>query len=100
MPGDVVKRARVLEWRYTRSILEKWRVRYWIESDPKNSGISRDAAKAAIEKAELEVRSDAEAHLMPPEAVAKMLLDVIPAANAIEVCDDGGTGVVLYRDWP
>lgn len=96
----VVRRARVYEWHLSGYILQRWRVRYWIETDPKFGGVTLEEAKAAVAKAELEVRSDENATIMPPRDVAKVLVDLIPAANSISVCDDGGTGVVVHRDWP
>lgn len=32
--------------------------------------------------------------------VAKHILQTLPRANAVEVLNDNGDGVVLYADWP
>lgn len=34
------------------------------------------------------------------QSLAEYLIEHLPDANAIEVCDISGTGTVVYRDWP
>jgi len=97
MKGEV-ERRQVVEWRFTFKDGNKGEehvTRWWIESDPKHGGVDYgDAAEAAA----VAVRDTADLTL--PYQRARMLLDMVPAANAVEVVDAAGDGVVAYRDWP
>lgn len=110
---SVPRRPRVREWRLTRR--EGWLIaRLWVESDPAFGGFATFAeAEDALLVAMRTIREKlSETDRMQPdprqlaapvghqEFLAGLLLEALPAANSVEVCDSRGEGVALHRDWP
>jgi hypothetical protein len=100
------KRDRVTEWRLTRKFFpadgsaREITARFWIESDesyPYFGGISRSTARERVLSACERVEK---AGMFDPLPMATTLLEMVPDANSVEVCDDTGTGVAIHRDWP
>jgi len=106
----VTQRERVIEHRITTPIIihtgnpAEWTIRWWIESDPQHGGISdfRDALVAVSQAVGLPVAIAGVLQNEPwtPIGLAKHLIDLVPAANSVEVCNDIGSGVCVHRDWP
>jgi len=92
--GAPAQRRRVIEWRFTFTSGEHT-IRWWIESDPAHGGASQHDAGAAASEA---VRDTTD--YTAPHQRARILLDMCPAANAVEVLGYSGDGAVAYRDWP
>lgn len=100
------QRARVVEWRITthHSLASgfKFSIRYWIERDPEHGGIAYfyDALRAVTNVEEWELQTVLDHSMSWILATAKSLLEKIPSANSVEVCDADGNGVAIHRDWP
>jgi len=77
-------------------------VRWWVEADPKHGGIPEcSEVAAAVERVERLVLGTI-TYFDPEtvEALARALLEKLPAANSVEVCDARGSGTAAHRDWP
>jgi hypothetical protein len=99
--SPVFQRSRVLEHRVTTRLPWAGTIRYWIESDPKHGGVDRGTAIRLVREAEGKVGLSRENPLyMSSEQLASRLLEELPCANSIEVCDSQGTGCAVHRDWP
>lgn len=96
--GRSAVRSRVKEWRITTRVYD-FTVRYWVESDSAFGGESRHAARNEVQVAEGGLKKTL--GIEPgAEAVAAALLEALPCANSVEVCDARGNGVAVHRDWP
>lgn len=100
-------RSRVFEHRITNPSLFGCVIRYWIEANPGPSydGIETlSEALGVVNKAEQEMYGRAVEFtnwgIVDSMALAKALIEAIPAANSIEVCNGSGNGTAAHRDWP
>ena len=87
-------RPRVVEERMTSQI-GPYIVRWWIETDPLEGG--RPDSYSLVREIEWKAgrRLDRGA-----KELAEFLMEGVPSANAVEVTDAPGYGVVIYRNWP
>lgn len=94
-------RERVLEHRITNKLFfgpsHEFTIRWWIETEKKFGGIDYDTAVlhtnqaiCAVSKPNLETFST---HMM-----VKKLLELVPAANSVEVTTADGCGAAIHRD--
>ena len=92
-----VVRVRVYEWRVTRQ-KDGWTIRFWFESDAAFGGISSKQAHREADRVTLFDSEDWSTKVHTN--LVKKLLEDLPNANSVEVCDPEGNGTVGHRDWP
>jgi len=91
-------RERVVEHRLTRTRTSQfWTIRFWVESDSAHGGVTENQALIDVTRA---MNLEGVAGCKTPREMAEFLVDHIPAANSVEVCDVEGRGTVVYRNWP
>ena len=102
-----IQRRRVPEWRVTYKTgplddEDTLTVRWWIEADPEHGGIvDLVGARMAAVKAMLEINEGMSAEdEMEVQDLVEKLLELVPAANSVEVTDHNGDGMTIHRDWP
>lgn len=88
------QREKVVEWRLSRQHGGST-IRLWIESDIAFGGVGRGEAVATLENV-LEVIG----YPASCEELAEKLFFELPFANSVEVCNAGGDGCTIHRDWP
>lgn len=96
------RRALVVEHRVTvKTLVHK--IRFWIEGDAGHGGLiwPEEAERAAKMAVRCLGGYDGLSTETYPEALAIKLLEMIPSANSVEVCDlVTENGVAVHRDWP
>lgn len=91
-------RDRVEEWRITSGYWTNRVIRYWIERDPAYGGVAAfEDAKMITDRAE---RMTVAWSMLSMEDACRYLLNEVPCANSVEVCDLNGNGITIHRDWP
>ena len=93
------ERERVYEWRLTYPIRWDWTVRLWIERDVEHGGVeSFDEADELVRSVLYKLGKSND--WMEKEDIASHLIEAVPQANSVEVCDNEGFGACVHRDWP
>ena len=93
----MIERHRVIEHRLTR-VVNGYSIFFWIEEDPGHGGVSRAEAERAVAQTIIQVLKDRS--IRGHEQLAKALIEAIPPANSVEVCDALGDGTAMHRDRP
>lgn len=100
----MAKKYAVIESMFTCQILAgnlsipKFTVRVWREEDQvKDCYDQKDLSSACVN---YELRVITENDFQPSNAELAEILIQLPRVNAVEVKDERGMGIVLYREWP
>jgi hypothetical protein len=95
--SDELRRKIVIEHRLTHKLPWSHTIRFWIEADPTFGGVDRLTAMDSIAAA---IKENPDLDTWSAEKAALVLLEAVPSANSVEVCDSRGTGCAVHRDWP